>query len=130
MTTEAADFLLNVTEREASLRNRDQALQIATRLGGLPLALRQIASIIKTRRMSFNKFINVYDKRESQEELLKARLDSYRHSVASVFALENLSEGGTKLLNLLAMLDPDGIPETFFSKRGTSGLKHFPGFDN
>jgi hypothetical protein len=127
---EAADFLLNLTEREDSTSDRDGALQVARRLGGLPLALRQMASIIKTRQMSFEDFIQVYDKRESQEELLKARLDSYRHSVASVFALENLAESGTTLLNMLSMLDPDGIPETFFDKHSTSQLKAFPDFHN
>lgn len=125
---EAAYFLLNLTGRKNSPADRDRAVQVARRLGGLPLALRQMASIIRTRQMTFEDFIHAYDERESQEELLKTRLDSYRYSVASVFALENLSENGTNLLNMLSMLDSDGIPESFFTSSSSTELKAFPAF--
>jgi hypothetical protein len=112
---EAIAFLLKLTGREISDVERKSVGNVSARLGGLPLALTQMASIMVTKQLSFSQFLDSYNERESQRELLQFQTDlkggsSYAHTVASVWAFENLSHG-KKLLNVLSMIDPDCIPE-------------------
>jgi hypothetical protein len=111
---EAIAFLLKLTSRKISDVERKSVTSVSTRLGGLPLALTQMASIIMTKQLSFSQFLDSYNERESQRELLQFQTDlksqSYAHTVASVWAFENLKHG-RRLLNVLSMIDPDGIPE-------------------
>ncbi|KAL3426806.1 tetratricopeptide repeat domain-containing protein [Phlyctema vagabunda] len=111
---EAISFLLRLTGRELSEVNKDSLLSVSKRLGGLPLALTQMASIIVMKQLSFKQFLDSYNEREGQRELLQFQIElkslSYQHTVASVWAFENLKHG-RQLLNVLSMIDPDSIPE-------------------
>lgn len=114
---EAIAFLLKLTNRELSDVDKESVANVSSRLGGLPLALTQMASIIVTKELSFRQFLDSYNERESQRELLQFQTHqtnlqslSHEHTVASVWAFENLKYG-RKLLNVLSMLDPDSIPE-------------------
>jgi hypothetical protein len=111
---EAIAFLLKLTSRNISDVERESVTNVSTRLGGLPLALTQMASIILTRQLTFGQFLDSYNERENQRELLQFQSElkslSYEHTVASVWAFENLKHG-RKLLNVLSMIDPDGVPE-------------------
>ena len=111
---EAIAFLLKLTNRKLSDVDQESVINVSSRLGGLPLALTQMASIIVTKQLTFRQFLDSYNERESQRELLQFQTDikatSHEHTVASVWAFENLKYG-RKLLNVLSMLDPDSIPE-------------------
>jgi hypothetical protein len=130
---EATGFLLKITGREASEEARRAVITVSQRLGGLPLALTQMAGIILHKQLSFVEFLDSYNERRSQQELLqlsagKLITDSpgYEHTVASVWAFENLSHG-QGLLNVVSMLDPDGILESLLTtKPGTIDLHSFP----
>jgi hypothetical protein len=124
LTHEAADYLIQVTGRNVSDEEKAAATEIARRLGGLPLALSQMGSIISHRSISFGEFLRLYEGREGQQELLhwplepgRSRPSNYEQSIASVWAFDSLGEG-TSLLNVLSMLDPDGIPENLFEHDG------------
>jgi hypothetical protein len=111
---EAINFLLKLTNRKLSDVDKESLTNVSSRLGGLPLALTQMASIIVTKQLSFRQFLDSYNEREGQRELLQfqagVKSPSHEHTVASVWAFENLKHG-RKLLNVLSMLDPDNIPE-------------------
>ncbi|CZT10392.1 uncharacterized protein RAG0_14884 [Rhynchosporium agropyri] len=129
---EAVAFLLKLTNRELSDVDRESVTKVGSRLGGLPLALTQMASIIVTKQLSFRQFLDSYNERDSQRELLQfqthriySKSPSHEHTVASVWAFENLRYG-RKLLNVLSMLDPDSIPERLLTS--SSGAINLPGY--
>jgi hypothetical protein len=88
-----------------------------------------MASIIVTKKLSFSEFLESLNEGESQQELLQfqTKLESlnYEHTFASVWAFENLKYGRT-LLNILSMIDPDGIPERLLT--GTGNEIYLPGY--
>jgi len=131
---DGAGFLLKMTNRGQEPGERENATIISQRLGGLPLALTQMARFITRRNMTFPEFIQAYSERESREEMFKFRveesngggLSNYGHTLASVWALEVLKDGKA-LLDVISMLDPDGISEhilTAYAENVT--LKDYP----
>ena len=85
-------------------------------LGGLPLAMTQMAGIIVRRDLTFAEFTKAYTEEEGRREMLQldlalqSRRTKYEHTIASVWALDSLRHGRA-LLEVLSFLDPDGIPE-------------------
>jgi hypothetical protein len=130
---EAIAFLLKLTNRKLSDVDQESVTNVSSRLGGLPLALTQMASIIVTKQLSFRQFLDSYNERESQRELLQFQTHqtdlkslSHEHTVASVWAFENLKYG-RKLLNVISMLDPDSIPERLLTSAfGEIDLPGYP----
>jgi hypothetical protein len=130
---EAIAFLLKLTNRKLSDVDQESVTNVSSRLGGLPLALTQMASIIVTKKLSFRQFLDSYNERESQRELLQFQTHqtdlkslSHEHTVASVWAFETLKYG-RKLLNVISMLDPDSIPERLLTSAiGEIDLPGYP----
>jgi hypothetical protein len=129
---EAADLLLKLTGRDTETEGVEQRLDVAERLGGYPLAITQMAGVITRRDLSFAEFIQAYEEEEFREELFNLRLEppsrrtGYEHTLASVWAVEDLENGGA-LLDVLSLLDPDGIPERILTTRpGVAALEGFP----
>ena len=117
---EATNYLLHITGRDDIPQERSSAAAIAERLGGLPLALAQMGSIIVHKKISFRSFLSSYEEKEGQQMLLqwpshegRPQLSNYEHNVASVWAFDSLGKGAP-LLEICSMLDPDGIPEYLF----------------
>ncbi|KAF4307943.1 putative tetratricopeptide repeat domain-containing protein [Botryosphaeria dothidea] len=121
-TEESFNFLMKLTKREEDPDERQPGHDIAEKLGGLPLALTQMAGIITRKDLSFVEFLAAYDEREDQEELFETKIDNplqrrtstYAHTLASVWALESLKHGRA-LLDILSLLDPDEIPEAILT---------------
>jgi len=114
---EATEYLIKLTNREDDSEDRESALDVAKRLGGLPLAISQMAGIIVRRDLQFAEFLAACDEKESQEDFLTSnsggiirRGSDYGHNLASVWALESLKHGRA-LLDVLSLFDPDGITE-------------------
>ena len=80
-----------------------------------------MAGIIVRQDMTFANFAEAYNERESRQQMLQTAPTPtlgapwYEHSVASVWALENLRHGLT-LLNTCSMFDSDGISERLFTE--------------
>ncbi len=113
---EATEFLLKLTHREEEVEERSSGNEVAKRLGGLPLALTQMAGVISRRDLSFSEFLRDYDEESCHKDLFNLNFSyasdrsAYQHTLASVWALETLNES-TTLLDILSMLDSDGIQE-------------------
>lgn len=106
---EASSLLSRLTRKEGDSRGA------AERLGGLPLAISQIASVIVRRNLNFNEFVKQYDEPESHLDIFeyqqaKGWRSGYEHNLASVWALESLKHGAV-LLDTMSFLDPDGVHE-------------------
>ncbi|KAH7066386.1 hypothetical protein BKA63DRAFT_160945 [Paraphoma chrysanthemicola] len=118
---EATDYLFHLTEREPSPEERIAANHIVKQLGGLPLALSQMAGIIAYQGVSFVEFLQWFEKHEGSQKFLDWRftdnqrpLSNYEYNVASVWAFDRLGKG-EPLINIISMLDPDAIPESLFT---------------
>ncbi|KAL8963647.1 MAG: hypothetical protein Q9193_000116 [Seirophora villosa] len=107
---EGSSFLSELTKKA------EDSSDVVRILGGLPLAMTQMAGIILDYEYSFKEFVKTYSEEESRKELMQLRLDQprnrsgYEHTLASVWALESLDHSRA-LLEVLSFLDPDSIQE-------------------
>lgn len=106
---EASAFLEKLTKKQGDSSG------VHSRLGGLPLAITQMASIIIRRDLSYAEFVECYDEVSRHDELFQERYDKHHKSsdketIWSVWALDSLRHS-KPLLEVISMLDPDGIWE-------------------
>lgn len=82
-------------------------------LGGLPLALVQMADFIHDRGYSYVEFLKLYQKSSSRIHTRGEAPIEYGHTLNTVWNLsfQNLSDSGRVLGNLLAFFDADNIDE-------------------
>jgi hypothetical protein len=111
---EGMSFLFQLLGCSSSIPSEelDAASALTHALGGLPLALVQMASMILRRSLSVAEFLAFYKK--YPDRLLKRPAQtssSYHHSVETIWieAFVRLSERAEQLLWLLSVLDPDGV---------------------
>ena len=108
---DSSSFLSKITKKDG-----EDGRAVAEILGGLPLAMTQMAAWIVRQGLSFSDFVKTYKEEESHQELFdqkthrKSRGSQYEHNIASVWALDSLRYGGV-LLDTIAFLDADGIHE-------------------
>lgn len=117
-TSEGEKLLIKLTgRRKLSSGERDSAKAIAEVLGGLPLAIVQMAGVISRQDLTFSEFLLRYQKESAHADLFNLKVGpskaraGYEHTIASVWALEHLEEGSQALLQAMSLLDPDSIPE-------------------
>lgn len=93
----------------------ETARQISEALGGIPLAISQMAGIIRRQDLTLSEFYELYTNREEHANLYETRFDTslvpYRHSLSTVWAIDDLKPQSRQLLEVIAFLDPDGIGE-------------------
>ncbi|MFL6202551.1 MAG: tetratricopeptide repeat protein, partial [Thermoanaerobaculia bacterium] len=116
---EARDFLLKRTagRRRAAPDDADRARDLAEKLDGLPLALEQAGAYIAHTRLSFSKYLEVWE--EERQRVLEwhdKEAMGYPASVATTWktSFDRLQPTAATLLRLCAFLAPDPIPEEMF----------------
>ena len=129
---EATEFLLYMTGRSTESNETQSGGAVAETLGGLPLAISQMAGLIQRRDLSFHEFLDLYRIEDERVKLLNFQIDNrqarlgYDHTIASVWALDNLKEGGI-LLETLSLLDPDAVPEYILvNNEGIQNMIEYP----
>lgn len=112
----AAVLLTLVNQDTSSPENQSAAKQITQTLGGLPLALNQIAGFIIKQRLALKDFLPLYERNSAKIHSRKSQ-SSYNHSLDTVWemALEKLSGDASRLQKLLAFFDPDKIHESILT---------------
>ena len=127
---ESVLWILQLSEADSKDRNSLNAAEmIATKLDGLPLAIVQIISIMRMRQLKLTEFVKLYESETELAELQPIRVGNargYEHSLASVWALENLEPRPLVLLGVISMLDPDRIQESILKSplQKTYGLQY------
>jgi hypothetical protein len=126
---EASGFLSKLTHRKTS-EEQEQGRVIGSRVNGFPHELTLLARIIVRGGFSFSGFLEEYDQKQSQRAVLKLNvqdLSSQRDDFFSGWALEILEESSSALLDVLAMLDPDGVPERILTAEPSFVyIDHYP----
>ena len=113
----AAAFLLARTEGRRRVAPDDEAMarELAHELGRLALALEQAAAFIANGRLTFAQYLEEWRlKRDAVLSWFDATVTGYPRAVAVTWqtSVAQLSEGGRRLLERLAWLAPEKIPES------------------
>ena len=113
---DAGAFLHKISGRQTEKNSFNLCIQIAETLGGLPLAIIQIGSIIRRQHLSLKDLIEYYE--EDAKTLHETSVPglTYNQTIASVWAVDSLPSQASALLRVISMLDPDGIPEEVLTK--------------
>lgn len=121
---ESSEMLVHLTKRTGDGK------AVGQRLGGLPLALAQMASVIIRNHMSFEDFVETWDERQEHPEYLGAESelvapDTYDKSPSTVWAIDSLRHG-KPLLEVMAFYDPDSIQEPILKQYSGIALDNYP----
>jgi hypothetical protein len=121
-----AKFLLSLLDEPNDLGAEDiqAAHALAQLYGGLPLALRQAASFMRSKRCSPTQFLAIYKSRFAEIEAF--RVPNYQKTMVDVWSMSisTLSSDSLVLLDVLALLDPDSVPSELFH---SPEVKHVDG---
>ncbi|CAG8930119.1 unnamed protein product [Penicillium salamii] len=89
----------------------DTAQKISYALGGVPLAISQMAGIIRRQDLTLSEFFELYKDHEEHASLYETKFDTnlvtYRHSLSTVWAIGELKPQARGLLELISFFDPD-----------------------
>lgn len=108
--------------------NKRLAIDLVSRLGGLPLAIVQVAAFIERYSMTLPEFMRFYDKETSISKVAQVKSasfdDHYQHSLFTVWALERFEPQTLLMLRTMSFLNPDRIQESLFTEDFTD-LAHY-----
>ncbi|KAJ0120519.1 tetratricopeptide repeat domain-containing protein [Diaporthe amygdali] len=112
-THSASEMLRKLSGRQQDPDAWAASKRIVQTLGGHPLAISQMSAIILQRHLSLNDFEEWYeeDSKHLRDMRVKGPQSTYKHTVGTAWAVEQLSDPAIALLNVLSVLDPDLIPE-------------------
>lgn len=110
----AIDILYELTGLQPADENDAKAAkEICQLIGGLPLAMVHMSSLIQDRGYSYQEFLALY-KRHAEKIFVKDQSHvDYDHTLNTVWdlSIQSLSPNARVLLDLLSLFDPDSIPE-------------------
>lgn len=99
---------------------RSSALELSKKLGGLALALAQVAGFVASAQCTLQEMVEIYEQQQSSEGELPSPNGPvdfyYEHTLNTVWTatFSRMSERSNFFLGLLSFLDPDIIPEDLF----------------
>lgn len=132
---ESEDMMQGLTHVKADSVQKEALEEIVQKFGGLPLAINQMSGIFRRLRLSYTAFLKYYNAEGIQAIYDKHTdaTDPHRfRSLATLWALDKLAQGTKALLQVICLLDPDGIPEDLLvSKSDEVMLENYPkGYGN
>ncbi|KAK1830086.1 hypothetical protein QBC39DRAFT_426826 [Podospora conica] len=125
---QGAEFLLHVASKRRRVDGElDAARDVSKLLGGLPLALHQMAALINARSYSISGFHAMYlkyERRLHKEKKGGWKSLGYKHSLDTVFELsfENLGTEARACLGVLSLLSADSVPLEVFQSDDPANL--------
>ncbi|KAF2468654.1 uncharacterized protein BDR25DRAFT_335130 [Lindgomyces ingoldianus] len=89
------------------------AKEICELIGGLPLAMAHMSSLIQDRGYTYEEFLALYKKHTERIFVKDQSQIDYEHTLNTVWDLsfQSLSQNARVLLEFLSLFDPDMIPE-------------------
>lgn len=114
-TDSSASLLLSLVSEKESSQSKADAFTISKRFHDLPIAINQVAALIRRKDMIVSEFLSSYDEKSTVESLTEASAISQqnkdRRSLREIWKLETFTSQALSLLKLLSLLDPDRIEE-------------------
>jgi hypothetical protein len=130
---DAFQFLKTLSRSPLKPTQEKYAAEMADRLGGLPLLITQMAGVMDRLRLSYSDFIELYNASGIEQISMTDTNMSTPQQVYSIsykLGFDGLTPASFGLLSLIAMLDPDQIPESILtgtcSKNSKTSLEDFP----
>lgn len=115
---EGATLFRKLAHRPAKLQDEEVTQNISHELGGLPLAIAQIAGFVRHHKLTNHEFLESYQVWQQRSELFEDGIGGRPHlrrgTISATFAFERLSEASKALLEVCAILDPDCVQERLF----------------
>lgn len=104
---------------------------ISRSLGGLPLALTQMAGVIRRQDLKLSEFAESYSDPAEHAELHRLKFHwgqgAYPHTISTVWAFESLDPRTKGLLSTLSFVDSSHIQETILTDiPGHLSIEHYP----
>lgn len=128
-THDGGELLRRMADRERELDAVDTSIRISEILGGLPLAISQISALIRRKHLSLRELEAWYSEgsRDLHDASINIPESTYKHTIWSTWATEQLSAFGITLLQVLSVLDPDRIPEELLTEGAKqTELEYYP----
>ncbi|KAI0114142.1 hypothetical protein GGR51DRAFT_546784 [Nemania sp. FL0031] len=124
---EAGRLLQKTSNRESEPGSFDTCVSIAERLGGLPLAIVQMAHQIQHKHLSLAEFIEYYDHDTKKFQEASIPGLTKQQIVASIWNIESLPLPAVSLLRVLSVLDSDLTYEDVLTTGASKVvLEHYP----
>lgn len=95
---DASKILFDLSGLYSIPENIVEALALANRLGGLPLAITQVATMIRSRDLTFQEFLELFEEEESRHDIIRDE-GAYGHTLSTIFPLERLDPRSAKAEN-------------------------------
>jgi hypothetical protein len=120
--------LLREDENSSASEDVETAQSLAKELGGLPLAINQMATYMQETECTLDTFFELFIDFQNKNELLSGgatQLDiGYPYLMSTVWdvSLSRVTANGRHLLQLMSFYDLDSIPESLFLEKAV-----FPG---
>ncbi|OQV00974.1 NB-ARC domain-containing protein [Cladophialophora immunda] len=113
---EGASFLLKQLNGEHPPTENDDAISLCKELGGLPLAIAHVAGYMAESDVSVKDTLDMFTQRRESAEIFNTKPDTtFVYSKALDFvwdvALRELVDDTLRLMHVLSMLNPEGVPE-------------------
>ncbi|KAI9154910.1 Regulatory protein AfsR [Paramyrothecium foliicola] len=122
--SDASEFIRRVTGCDTSNAEHQASLDMARELGCLPLAIVQMAGVIRRREWSLQQFLeNYHTLYHALRRMDNPQLHRYGQPLATAWNFDDLPSSASQLLKLLSMLSPDRIPESLFVSPSASNDK-------
>lgn len=127
---DAVQFLSTLNRRSLQPGQEKYMAEVADKLGGLPLLITQMAGVMTRLRLSYSEFIDLYNSSGIDEISTtgsKVSNPQQVYSISHKLGFDGLSPMSFELLTLIAVLDPDRIPEAILTAAcDETTLENFP----
>ena len=111
----ASELLIRLSFTHPSKASIQDALDVVDKLGGLPLAIEQVAAYIHDKRMALKEFLALYNK-TLQDRRQSDGGHAWSYEIATTWQLDSLSAMADSLLRVYSFLDPDDIRDSLLTE--------------
>ncbi|KAK4569338.1 hypothetical protein LTR86_003100 [Recurvomyces mirabilis] len=129
-SAEAIEFLRGVVSDHATRQDDAVIAEVAARLDCLPLALRQMGTVMQDRKLDFRTFLELYNDEVTSTGLHGSTLPQsntrYEYNLSTVLRLEKVPDSCLSVLQVMSLLDPDLISSEFMQAVVSTGNSTYP----
>jgi hypothetical protein len=119
---ECALLLRKLVDEPSGTEIDKSAAILANKIGCVPLAISQIAALIRRRDMTISEFLKEYGgagqllQQLNQVKGLPLQ-EQYKKTIETVWGFEHFSKSALSLLHAMVFMDPDGVAESILEQK-------------